>query len=227
MGYGDSQLLEELEKIASKNGLSDRFSVYGPVPSELVPQFTSSADVGVAPIMNSCLSYYLCSPNKVFEYMHAGIPVVASDFPELRKVVMGQNIGYVFNPEEPQDIARSIRKVLDVDGTRNQLRLNSMRSSRKYNWGLESRKLQGFYIDLYAGEIEENPRIESSSNQSKISRLLEDGETPLSDIDENVLPGNNDWGAPRGKESTRFYNACLNKSVQSSRDPLHTRNGCI
>ena len=79
MGYGDSQLLEELEKIASKNGLSDRFSVYGPVPSELVPQFTSSADVGVAPIMNSCLSYYLCSPNKVFEYMHAE-SVVASDF---------------------------------------------------------------------------------------------------------------------------------------------------
>ena len=59
MGYGDEKLLQELDIIAQDLDVKDRYSKFGPVHSELVPQYTSSADIGVAPILNSCLSYYL------------------------------------------------------------------------------------------------------------------------------------------------------------------------
>ena len=220
MGYGDKEVLDELERIATKNGLSDRYSLFGPVPSELVPLYTSSADIGVAPILNSCLSYYLCSPNKVFEYMHAGIPVVASDFPELRRVVIGENMGSVFDPESPEDIARSIEEIIGNEQLCDQFRLNSNNSSRKYNWGLQSTKLQSLYIDLFP-----NQRIEGSSDfesSSKIERLfLTNGGSRESWLElENSMPGSRGWGSPRGRESFGRFRALLNSMLFRTGDTL-------
>src|SRR5262249_32945382 len=112
MGYGQAQYKESLKACASAARVADRVHYFGPVPSEEVAAHLSHADVGLAPIQNACLSYYYCSPNKVFEYIAGGIPVAASDFPELRRVVEGYGIGRTFDPEDPSQIARAIREIL-------------------------------------------------------------------------------------------------------------------
>ena len=85
MGYGDEKYKQNLVALAEKSGIEDKLFFFGPVPSDEVIYFAAGADLGVAAIANSCLSYYYCSPNKLFEYMNAGLPVIASAFPELRK----------------------------------------------------------------------------------------------------------------------------------------------
>ena len=211
MGYGDEKLLQELDIIAQDLDVKDRYSKFGPVHSELVPQYTSSADIGVAPILNSCLSYYLCSPNKVFEYMHAGIPVVCSDFPELRKVVIGEGIGGVFDPNDPKDIADSIRDVIEDDRKSNKFRISSINSSRKYNWGIQSRKLQSIYVDLMPHE--EFVKVTSVTRESsQLEAYISKNDrftTSWLDV-ENSLPGSSDWGSPNGKESAEVIRAKLN-----------------
>ena len=145
MGYGTDAYKQSLVELAEKIGVRDRFAFFGPVPSNRVIHYAAGADVGVAPIANACLSYYYCSPNKLFEYMNAGLPVIASNFPELEKVVLGHHIGLTFDPADPQDIARTARQILDNPQLADTMRKNALEASGQYNWGNEARKLLAIY----------------------------------------------------------------------------------
>ncbi|MCW7755282.1 glycosyltransferase [Desulfobotulus sp. H1] len=149
MGYGTDAYKKSLLKLVSEIGVQDRFSFFGPVPGREVIHYATGADLGVAPIANACKSYFLCSPNKLFEYMNAGLPVIASNFPELEKVVLGHAIGFTFDPENPLDIAAQARKILDNPDMAAKMRKNALKSSGFYNWGNESKKLLSIYESLY------------------------------------------------------------------------------
>ena len=101
---------EPLRKRAAKRGAS--VILLAPVTPELVEPYAASADVGVSPIVPSCLNYRYSLPNKLFQYMAAGIPVVASDFPQVREVVEGSGCGVVVDTTRPKAIADGIRRVL-------------------------------------------------------------------------------------------------------------------
>lgn len=148
MGYGTADYKAELAGVAQACGVAGRLSFFGPVPSDEVPQYAAGADLGVAPIENVCLSYYFCSPNKVFEYIAAGIPVIASDFPELRKVIDTFGIGATFNPDDPRDIARSAREILDNPSLRQEMKPKAAAAAEAFNWENESVKLRTLYQEF-------------------------------------------------------------------------------
>jgi glycosyltransferase involved in cell wall biosynthesis len=148
MGYGAADYKAELACVAQACGVAGRLSFFGPVPSDEVPQYAAGADLGVAPIENVCLSYYFCSPNKVFEYIAAGIPVIASDFPELRKVIDTFGIGATFNPDDPRDIARSARDILDNPSLRQEMKPKAAAAAEAFNWENESVKLRTLYQEF-------------------------------------------------------------------------------
>jgi glycosyltransferase involved in cell wall biosynthesis len=104
---------------AEKERLLERAAAKGasvhwlePVATELVEAYATSANVGVSPIIPSCLNYRYSLPNKLFQYMGAGIPVVASDFRQVRDVVERSGSGLVVDTTRPDAIARGIRRVL-------------------------------------------------------------------------------------------------------------------
>jgi glycosyltransferase involved in cell wall biosynthesis len=148
MGYGIDKYKESLVKIVEKHSLGNRFSFYGPVAPDLVTMYAAGADLGLAPIQNACLSYYLCSPNKLFEYVIAGIPVIASDFPELRDVVSRFQIGVTFDPENPRDIARAADEILRNPEKAAAMRRNTASAADVFNWENESTKLLELYRSL-------------------------------------------------------------------------------
>jgi glycosyltransferase involved in cell wall biosynthesis len=148
MGYGKNDFKKKLLAIANENNVSDRFSFFGPVPSDEVTAYTQEADLGIAPIINACLSYYYCAPNKIFEYLLGGIPVVASNFPEMEKIVKENNIGTTFNPEKPESIAKAVKEVFSDDERYKQLKANTKIAAEKYNWENEEKKLLNIYKNL-------------------------------------------------------------------------------
>lgn len=88
-------------------------------------------------------------PNKLFEYMAAGIPVIASDFPLWRRIIEGYDCGILVNPESPEEIAQAICFFLRNEQRREQMGKNGAMAVRNcLNWQAESTKLQSVYLDI-------------------------------------------------------------------------------
>lgn len=147
MGYGE--LEEKLRRMAEELQLTSRIKLVKPVPSEKVVSVASTADVGIVPIKGISLSYYLCAPNKLFQCLLAGLPVVASNLPELRKIIKENDLGELFDPEDPKSIADAINNVLSKKERYDQIKENVKRIAKeKYNWERESLKLLRMYEEL-------------------------------------------------------------------------------
>ena len=146
---GDGQLAEPLRTRASLRGIADRVHQLPPVPPDEVIAIAASADLGVSPIVPSCLNYRLSLPNKLFQYMAAGLPVVASDFPQVREVVEGSRCGVVADTTSPQSIATAIETVLaDLDEARAMGRRGRRAVADRYHWGVSAERLRGVYAAL-------------------------------------------------------------------------------
>lgn len=147
MGYGD--IKKSLQQKIDSLSLHDKIKIAGAVSSEVLIEYTASADLGVSPIQNICLSNYYSTPNKVWEYITAGIPFVASDFPEMRKLAVDENMGAVFNPENPKSIAGAINNLLENSEIYQIKKRNVLKLAKeKYNWEKESLKLLKAYNNL-------------------------------------------------------------------------------
>ncbi|MDB4470710.1 glycosyltransferase [Deltaproteobacteria bacterium] len=148
MGFGAEDYKARLQEVVLSHGVDKRFSFFGPVPGHLVTSYAKSADLGIAPIENTCLSYYLCSPNKLFEYLLAGLPVITSNFPELKCVVEKFNVGGTFDPTSPQQISDAVNGVFSDKGMSNRLASAQKRILIDYSWENEEKKLLSAYESL-------------------------------------------------------------------------------
>lgn len=146
---GEGPYKREGEQLAEKLNLSSRVHFLKAVRPNDVVKWASSASVGVSPIQNISKSYYFSSPNKVFEYIMAGLPIAVSNFPEMKKVLSKYEVGETFDPDDPKSIAQAIKRIFD-DNTRYQkLKDNALKAAREeYNWEKESTKLINLYKNL-------------------------------------------------------------------------------
>jgi glycosyltransferase involved in cell wall biosynthesis len=146
---GDGVLAEPLRRRATANGSGERVHVLPPVPSADLIDVAASADVGVSPIVPSCLNYRFSLPNKLFQYMAAGLPVVASDFPQVREVVVGAGCGVVVDTRRPAEIARGINTLLaDPESARAMGERGRRAVEERFNWATSARALLDVYRRL-------------------------------------------------------------------------------
>lgn len=88
-------------------------------------------------------------PNKIFEYMSAGIPVIASDFPLWREIVEDNQCGICVDPEQPREIARAIDKLCANPDMAREMGCNGRKAVHEtYNWATEESRLVQFYAGL-------------------------------------------------------------------------------
>jgi glycosyltransferase involved in cell wall biosynthesis len=102
LGYGE--LEDDVRRVAASH--SNVHFLPGVAPSDLL-EYTSSADVGLCLIENRCLSYYLSLPNKLFEYIVAGVPVIVSAFPEMAAIVDSTGSGWAI-PVQADELERLV-----------------------------------------------------------------------------------------------------------------------
>lgn len=151
LGYGSQESV--LREMAQDPGFGGRIHVLEGVPPAVLPLWVASADVGVMPIQASTLNHRLSSPNKLFESLATGLPVVVSDFLEMRRIVLDDPdgpLGAVCDPADPASVARAIRSILDLSPSeRDALRARCLRAAHeRWNWETESAHLVELYDSL-------------------------------------------------------------------------------
>ncbi|MCG2576278.1 glycosyltransferase [Dechloromonas sp. XY25] len=102
---GDGLLLCSLQKLARQQELKGRVYFHAAVPQNELLALTAAADAGVIPYQATCLNNHYCTPNKLFEFIAAGLPILATDLPEVRRLVEGLQIGLVGDTGSPQKLA--------------------------------------------------------------------------------------------------------------------------
>ena len=144
--FRGSGILEDALKALSIGRTNIRFE--RPVGMREVVKAAESADVGIVPFLATNLSNYYISPNKLFEYIQAGLPIAVSNLPFLTKVVSTNDIGTVFDAREPKSIAEAINQITRKDVLARQ-RKNVLEVASVFCWEQESKKLLQVY-DAYA-----------------------------------------------------------------------------
>ena len=143
--FFDSYLEAELRAKASKEV---RFT--GWVPYEQVFSFLSEADIGLVcfhPTPNNIAASW--RNNKLFEYMAAGLPVIASNFPLWKEIVEGNNCGLTADPLNPEEIAKAVEYLIQHPDEARKMGENGRKAVVvKYNWEMESKKLIAVYKKL-------------------------------------------------------------------------------
>lgn len=141
---GSGPLRPDLERLARDLDLDGRVRFVDAVPPDDLLGITASATVGVVPYQPVSLNNRLALPNKVFEYLVVGVPVVVSDLPELRRIVEGSGAGRTYDPFDPLALAGAVRELLEPEA----LSLAAERAARygaENCWENERRVFQGVY----------------------------------------------------------------------------------
>ena len=151
---GGGPLQATLEEEARLLGVAGRVRFLPPVPPDQLVGTMGGYAIGIVPYVPTSLNNYLCTPNKLFEYLMGGLAVVASDLPELRTVVAGEGLGLLYAPGDPADLARAIDALL-VDPERlATARAAARRSAEgRYNWEAQAVGLRQLYAALLSAGI--------------------------------------------------------------------------
>ncbi|MGN7323461.1 glycosyltransferase [Bacillus altitudinis] len=142
---GDGRIKESLMQLTEDMKLTDRVKFLPKVPLEDLPRYTKNAYLGFQVLNNVCFNHYSASSNKLFEYIMAGVPVIACDFPEIKKVVSSENIGVVVDSHDPISIAAGVNKLVLNPELRHQYSENCQQARLKYNWEQEKKSLLKVY----------------------------------------------------------------------------------
>ncbi|MBN2639261.1 MAG: glycosyltransferase [Bacteroidales bacterium] len=108
-------------------------------------KYTAASDLGLSMDKGISLNYLYSLPNKLFDYLHAGIPVLVSDLPELKNVIEKYNVGIIIPSHIPVDIAEKINVVLADSDQMDEWRKNAIKASEELNWEKESVLLKKVY----------------------------------------------------------------------------------
>lgn len=134
MIIGDGDIRKELIGLVQTLGLEDRVYVPGRIQFENLAWYTRQATIGISIEQDIGLNYRYALPNKLFDYMQTGLPVLASDLPEIRRVVEDAQFGTIINRFDPVYLADTVRSmILDKDQLM-QWRQNALKSFPRYTW---------------------------------------------------------------------------------------------
>jgi glycosyltransferase involved in cell wall biosynthesis len=147
IGPGAPEYRVELERLVHSLGLEERVDFVDPVPPERLLAEIAGADAGLALIEPACLSYRLTLPNKLFEYVLAGVPVVGSDLPMIASFVAEHGVGMTVDPEDVAEVARAVEEVLDPQRNA-RYRRAAAASAPTLDSSKEREVLAGVYRDL-------------------------------------------------------------------------------
>jgi glycosyltransferase involved in cell wall biosynthesis len=145
---GGGELENELKKIVKANNLENRVTFLGYIPTNDLIHVTSRADLGVALFEPSSINYKYALPNKFFEYIMAGIPVLASNIATFKYYIEKYKVGMTVEPADLNKITRLLMQMVQDKDKLAEWQANTRKAAQQLNWESEFRLLKQIYENL-------------------------------------------------------------------------------
>lgn len=137
---GSGGAIRKLKHKASDEHLNQKVFFIDKLHPEKLRQLTRLADIGLTLDKDTNINYRFSLPNKLFDYIHAGVPVLASPLPEVANIVKSYDIGTFINDHSTKHIAAKINAML-LDGQQlNRWKQNLERAAQELNWEKEKER---------------------------------------------------------------------------------------
>lgn len=139
-----------LEALIASEGVANRVKIIPAAPYEELLDWTASADIGLTVLPPSySLSIQLCLPNKLFEYLMAGLPVLSSPLDAVAEIIQSYDVGLVLPSLAPEGIGAAINTILADDTSRARMCRNALLvAQREFHWEKERQQLIGLYLTI-------------------------------------------------------------------------------
>lgn len=143
---GQGDVIPLLKKLVSERSLENKVIFRPRMPYQELMQLTKNADLGLTLDKDTNLNYRYSLPNKIFDYIQAGIPVIASPLPEIAHIINTYQVGCTITDHNPVNMAKTINEVLADQQLIDKWKNNCSFASLNLNWEIEEKVI----IDLYS-----------------------------------------------------------------------------
>ncbi|MBI2791921.1 MAG: glycosyltransferase family 4 protein [Gammaproteobacteria bacterium] len=145
---GNGQLLLKLKRLAKTFRVNKRVYFHPAVLQERLLDYTQAADAGLIPYQATCLNNYYCTPNKLFEFIGAGIPLLTSDLPEISRIVKTHELGLLGEMSTAKTFAKLIDDFFSDEAKIIQWKKNVLQVRQQFCWRSEEEKLLKIFKEL-------------------------------------------------------------------------------
>jgi glycosyltransferase involved in cell wall biosynthesis len=146
---GDGNFMNQLRKLISDNALQDKVELKGMLSPDELWIIAQKATIGMGVAENTGINQYLALPNKFFDYIHAGIPQIAMNFPEYQKINQQFEVAVLLDSIASEQIAEAVNNLLLDSVLYQRLRQNCLQARQVLNWQQEEKKLLDFYQSVF------------------------------------------------------------------------------
>jgi glycosyltransferase involved in cell wall biosynthesis len=136
---GGGDIFQNIQQLVADRDLSDRITILPKVPFDILRSITRQADLGLSLDKPTNINHIYGLPNKIFDYLHSGVPVLVSRLVELEKIVHKYQVGAFIETHEPAHIAS---RILEIFNNKEQMEIwkkNTENVRQELNWEKEGR----------------------------------------------------------------------------------------
>ena len=140
---GDGDILKELIEKVMRLNLNNKVKFLGKITPDKLKKLTLNGTIGISLEEDLGLNYRFALPNKIFDYLHANIPILTADLPEMRALIEKYSVGEILHERTPEVLAKTIMSMTKKSYTK-ELTL----AKEKLNWTKEKKKLTSIFFKL-------------------------------------------------------------------------------
>ena len=147
---GSGDVIHQLKSDVVRLKISEKVIFIDKMSATDLRHYTINANIGITIDKDTNLNYHFSLPNKVFDYIHSGIPLVTSKLPEILTIVSKYNIGVTIDSHHPEHIANKISECI-IGEEYSTYKKNTKKAALEYNWETEKQKLIKLFQAIHLG----------------------------------------------------------------------------
>jgi glycosyltransferase involved in cell wall biosynthesis len=146
---GDGNFMTQLKQLIRENNVEEKIELKGMLTPDELWMETQKATLGIALAEKEGINQFQALPNKFFDYMHAGLPQLAMNYPEYQKINQQYKVAVLIDELSVDRIVKTINDTLSNEQLLQEMKLACLQAKEIFNWEAEEKKLIGYYKSVF------------------------------------------------------------------------------